>query len=147
MISSVELFFDDEENVKDIASIRRNLRDKSNPLELPSALFKAYFGLAKDAVVYVVETLKDDFKESYISTGIPPLLKVCAALRFLEDGSFQKSHGNDFNNCMAQSTLSSVLKEVVHLIEDKLCQNGIVSKLTEEEKRQNKKIQKRNSLV
>ncbi|XP_073839876.1 uncharacterized protein [Musca autumnalis] len=62
MISSVESFFDDEENVQDIASIRRNLRDKSNPLELPSALFKAYFRLPKDAVVYVVETLKDDFK-------------------------------------------------------------------------------------
>ncbi|XP_073847358.1 uncharacterized protein [Musca autumnalis] len=91
MISSVELLFDDEENVKDIASIRRNLRDKSNPLELPSALFKAYFGLPKDAVVFVVETLKDDFKESYRSTGIPPLLKVCAALRFLDYGSFQKS--------------------------------------------------------
>ncbi|XP_073828901.1 uncharacterized protein [Musca autumnalis] len=62
MISSVELFFDDEENLQDIASIRRNLRDKSNPLELPSALFKAYFRLPKDPVVYVVETLKDDFK-------------------------------------------------------------------------------------
>ncbi|XP_073835290.1 uncharacterized protein [Musca autumnalis] len=64
MISSVELFFDDEENVQDIASIRRNLRDKSNPLELPSALFKAYFRLPKDPVVYVVETLKDDFKKT-----------------------------------------------------------------------------------
>ncbi|XP_073828002.1 uncharacterized protein [Musca autumnalis] len=98
MISSVELFFDDEENVQDIASIRRNLRDKSNPLELSSALFKAYFPLPKDAVVYVVETLKDDFKVSCRSTTIPPLLIVCAALRFLEDGSFQKPHGNDFNN-------------------------------------------------
>ncbi|XP_073824867.1 allatostatin double C isoform X2 [Musca autumnalis] len=56
MISSVKLFFDDEENVQDIAS-----------LELTSALFRAYFRLHKDAVVYVVETLKDDFKEKLTS--------------------------------------------------------------------------------
>lgn len=38
MISSVELFFDDENDVQDVASIRRRLRDNSNPLELPSVL-------------------------------------------------------------------------------------------------------------
>ncbi|XP_073837145.1 uncharacterized protein isoform X2 [Musca autumnalis] len=36
---------------------------ESNPLDLSSALFKAYFRLSKDAVVYIVETLKDDFKQ------------------------------------------------------------------------------------
>lgn len=85
-----------------------------------------------------METLKNDFRKSHRSTAIPPLLKVCAALRFFAEGSFQKSHGNDFNLGMAQPTLSVVLTEVVHLIEQKLCKIWIISKLTEEEKAQNK---------
>lgn len=71
--------------------------------------------------MYLVEALKPDFKKARRSTAIPPLLKVCAALRFFAEGSFQKSHGNDFNLGMAQPTLSVVLTEVVRLIEEKLC--------------------------
>ncbi|KAI8115046.1 putative nuclease HARBI1 [Lucilia cuprina] len=138
MFSSLDLFFEDNEEGVNVASVRRHLRDNSNPLELPPVLFKAYLRFPKDAVIYLVDThYKDDIK-IHRTTAIPPLLKVCAALRFFAEGSFQKSHGNDFNLGMAQPTLSVVLKEVVKLIEEKNCTHWIVSKMTEEEKTKNK---------
>lgn len=88
--------------------------------------------------MYLVETLQPGFRKSVRSSAIPPLLKVCAGLRFFAEGSFQKSHGNDFNIGMAQPTLSIVLEEVVRAIEEKVCKIWIVSKLTEEEKSESK---------
>ncbi|XP_036327738.1 putative nuclease HARBI1 [Rhagoletis pomonella] len=138
MLSSIELFFEEEEECTNAASIRRHLRDNSNPLELPPALFKAYFRLPIEAVLYLVNTLRNDFRRNHRSTAVPPLIKVCAALRFFAEGSFLKSHGNDFNLGLAQPTMSVVLKEMLQLIEEKISNQWITSKMTEEEKSKNK---------
>ena len=41
--------------------------------------------------------------------AIPPIIKLCAVLRFLADGSYQKCSGNAFNVGVAESTLSLIL--------------------------------------
>ncbi|XP_017473155.1 PREDICTED: putative nuclease HARBI1 isoform X2 [Rhagoletis zephyria] len=138
MLSSIELFFEEEEECTNAASIRRHLRDNSNPLELPPALFKAYFRLPKEAVLYLVNTLRNDFRGNHRSTAVPPLIKVCAAFRFFAEGSFMKSHGNDFNLGLAQPTMSVVLKQMLQLIEEKICNQWITAKMAEEEKSKNK---------
>lgn len=66
-------------------------------------------------------------------TAIPPILKLCATLRFLADGSYQKCSGNDFNVGLAQPIVSVVMKEVLNIIEQHMSAKWIKTQMTEEE--------------
>lgn len=70
--------------------------------------------------------------------SIPPIIKFAATLRFLAEGSYQQGVGTDFNICMAQSTVSTVLNETLNLLEEELCAKFISFKQSEDEKRQEK---------
>lgn len=78
--------------------------------------------------------LNDDLTRTTRSTSIPNILKIAATLRFCAQGSYQKSVGQDFLVGMSQSTVSSVLGEVINLIEEKLCSKWISFRLSNDEK-------------
>ncbi|XP_055918715.1 putative nuclease HARBI1 [Eupeodes corollae] len=67
------------------------------------------------------------------SSAIPPILKLCTALRFLAEGSYQKCSGNDFNLGLAQPTVSVVLKEVLDVVEERICPQWIKARMTNDE--------------
>ncbi|XP_067628904.1 putative nuclease HARBI1 [Eurosta solidaginis] len=132
---SIELFYDDEsigEKI-DMQRIRKHLRDHSNPLELPSTKFVSYFRLSKEAFCSLLNEMKDHFRKRVRGTAVPPILKLCATLRFLADGSYQKCCGNDFSVGLAQPTTSIVVKEVLDIIEEHICAKWIKTQMTAEE--------------
>lgn len=69
---------------------------------------------------YLVDTMTPFFKTSKRSSAVPPLLKICAALRFMATGSYQACGGNDFNVGLAQPTFSIVLDEVLAIFENEI---------------------------
>lgn len=83
--------------------------------------------------MYVFEEIKDDFKREN-TTSLPSILKLAATLRFLAEGSYQKSVGQDYRIAMAQPTVSKVLSETLDILEKKLCPKHITFEMTEEEK-------------
>ncbi|XP_017475637.1 PREDICTED: putative nuclease HARBI1 [Rhagoletis zephyria] len=85
--------------------------------------------------MYVLGNIKDKL-EGRISTSIPPILKLCCALRFFAHASYQEAIGNEFQLGLAQSSVSVVLREVFPILESELCSRWIKADMTEEEKQQ-----------
>ncbi|XP_018800013.1 PREDICTED: uncharacterized protein LOC108975761 isoform X1 [Bactrocera latifrons] len=132
---SVDLYYNDE-NIGgkiDVLRIRKSLRDRSNPLELPNAKFVSYFRLNKEAFCFLLNEMKEHLHKRVRGTAIPPILKLWATLRFLADGGYQKSSGNDFNIGLAQPTISSVIKDGLNIIEQHICAQWIKIQMTENE--------------
>ncbi|XP_055922492.1 putative nuclease HARBI1 [Eupeodes corollae] len=140
MISSVDLFFKDEdENERAekvlVCRLRRSLRDNSNPLQLPDNLFVSYFRVNKHAFGYILNIITPGFKITQ-SSAIPPYIKLACALRFLGSGSYQNGVGSDFELGLAQSTVSVVLSEVLDLLEVKICPVWIKADMSTSEKQE-----------
>ncbi|XP_017466218.1 PREDICTED: putative nuclease HARBI1 isoform X1 [Rhagoletis zephyria] len=117
---------------------RRNLRDASNPLEMNSIFFQRNFRLSKEAVIYILNEVENKLRVRKNKSSIPNIIKVCATLRFLAQGSYQQSVGNEALLGLAQPTVSIVLKETLSALQTTLCSKWISSKYTEEEKRRAK---------
>ncbi|XP_055905589.1 uncharacterized protein LOC129941072 [Eupeodes corollae] len=135
MESSSDLFLgnSEEENALNVALMRNNIRDHSNPLELPNKKFISYFRLNKDAFVYVLNEIKDHLKQPQRSSAIPPIHKLCTALRFMAEGSYQKCSDNDFNLGLAQPIVSVVVKKVLDVVEERICPQCIKARMTNDE--------------
>ncbi|XP_039967697.1 putative nuclease HARBI1 [Bactrocera tryoni] len=140
MDMSFDLYYNDE-NIGgkiDVLRIRKSLCDHSNPLELPNAKFIRYFRLNKEAFCFLLNEMKEHFHKHVRGAAIPPILKLCATLRFLADGGYQKCSGNDFNIGLAQPTTSLVIKEVLNITEQRICAQWIKIPMTEEEQNASK---------
>ncbi|XP_036347424.1 putative nuclease HARBI1 [Rhagoletis pomonella] len=134
MAAAVAAFLLMQEEVSEKVK-RKILRDRSNPLELPESAFIAQYRLNKDAFIMVLDIVKPHLPAS----SIPPLLKLAAVLRFLAEGSYQRSVGNDSGISLGRSTVSLVLSEVLKIMERLICPRWL--KLTMDS---NEKLKSRN---
>lgn len=100
--------------------------------------FISYFILNKEGFTYVLNEIKDFLKQPVRMSAIPPILKLCTALRFFANGNYQKSSNKDFNLGLAQPTVSIVLKEVLDVINKRICGQWIKATLSEEEQNRSK---------
>ncbi|XP_017466953.1 PREDICTED: putative nuclease HARBI1 [Rhagoletis zephyria] len=64
------------------------------------------------------------------------MLKLCCALKFFAHGSYEQTVGKDFQLGLAQPTVSLTLKEMLPIMEAKLCNALIKTHMTEAEKQQ-----------
>lgn len=96
--------------------------------------FISIFRINKNCLQYLLKEMNDKFPQSYRTCSIPPILKICAALRFFASGSYQQNVGDDFNIGMAQPTISRCIKEVVAMVEKYLCAKWINFGQSETEK-------------
>lgn len=80
----------------------------------------------------------DVIKEQLNRLSIPPVLQLAATLRFLAEGSYQRSVGNDLNVCLARPTVSVVITEVLKAIERSICRRWVTLAMTDEEKRRSR---------
>lgn len=128
----------DSEEECNLNIIRKQIRDKSNPLTLPPAVyvnmdlwyitkcfsweyyfrFKQRFRLTKDAFRYVLSELHFS---GHMSTAVPPILQLAATLSLLACGSFQHCVGNDFILGLSQSALCKITNRVSREIQKTLC--------------------------
>lgn len=72
------------------------------------------------------------------STFIPTTLKLATTLRFLAQGSYQLSVGNDFNLGLSQSSVSLILEETLNVLQNVICPQFIKFEMTDEEKMESK---------
>uniref|UniRef100_A0A182PWT5 Uncharacterized protein n=1 Tax=Anopheles epiroticus TaxID=199890 RepID=A0A182PWT5_9DIPT len=72
----------------------------------------------------IFEEIIHDIKQEITSTrsnGITSEQKLAVVLRYFAEGSFQQSVGKDFKVPVANSTFSIILKQVLPIMERKLC--------------------------
>lgn len=67
------------------------------------------------------------------NTSIPLILQLAGALRFLAEGSFQRSVGNDVNISMHRTTFSKSLTKMLSCLERKICPELIKLESSEED--------------
>ncbi|XP_055914133.1 uncharacterized protein LOC129947556 [Eupeodes corollae] len=96
--------FEESQESSRLRVSRRLLRSKSSPLDLPSTEFIKLFRLLKEAFVFILQEISEEFKDQN-SNGIPSILKLAATMRFLAEGSYQKGVGQDVLLGMAQPYL------------------------------------------
>ncbi|XP_067633131.1 putative nuclease HARBI1 [Eurosta solidaginis] len=120
------LFFlessDEDVDGHDQKVVRRQLRDKSNPLSLSENAFIKRFRLNKAAFNYV---LRNTNFNCHSSAAAPPIIQLAVTLSFLGSGSYQRAVGDDYLMGMSQSLVSKLSTIVVTEIERNLCPEHI----------------------
>ncbi|XP_053957928.1 putative nuclease HARBI1 [Anastrepha ludens] len=104
-----------EENEK---IIRRQLRERSNPLALSNRVFLKRFRLTKEAFKYVLQSL--NLKQTD-AKAVAPVIQLAATLSLLASGGYQHSISSDYLVGMSQSTFSKLTSHVLLEMENKLC--------------------------
>nr|CAI5849505.1 unnamed protein product [Callosobruchus analis] len=107
------------ENVLYSQSLRlhfKNIRDKSNPFELPEKKFIKLFRLNKEAAIQLVGQLQELVEETSRRDIVPIHLEVFAALLFYAHGGYQTTVGDDFNLGMSQPVISRAIRKISRLI-------------------------------
>ncbi|XP_061390004.1 putative nuclease HARBI1 isoform X1 [Musca vetustissima] len=112
----------EDEDGNNIKIIRRQIRERSDPLSLSENAFRQRFRLTKEAFRYVLSRL--DFS-GHMSSSIPAVLQLASTLSLLASGSFQHTVGNDFLIGMSQSATCRVVQRVAKEMELKLCPEHI----------------------
>ncbi|XP_049302023.1 putative nuclease HARBI1 [Bactrocera dorsalis] len=98
--------------------VRRQLRDRSNPLALPNTAFLKRFRLSKEAFEYVLNNIcltQSDVR------AVPPVLQLATTLSHLAGGGYQHSVGSDYLIGICQSTVSKLTSHVLKEMETMLC--------------------------
>lgn len=68
------------------------------------------------------------------AAAVSPTIKLATTLRFLAQGSYQLSVGNDYNITLAQPTVSKVIAETLDAMEEVLCPQWINMEMSGAEK-------------
>lgn len=96
--------------------------------------FENYFRLNKAALNYVLEEIVPIMKSDLRSTSVSVKIKLAATLRFLGQGSYQLSVGNDFQIGLSQPSVCKILAETLNALERVICPQWIKLEMTEDEK-------------
>ncbi|XP_017470682.1 PREDICTED: putative nuclease HARBI1 [Rhagoletis zephyria] len=124
----------DEECKKELTLKRKIIRQNSDIFSLPYNRFQDYFRLNKTAFNYVLQKIKPQIKNGIRTTAVSKTIKLAVTLRFLGQGSYQTSVGNDFHLGLSQPTVSSVLSETLDILEAVICPLWIKFHMTDAEK-------------
>ncbi|CAL1683331.1 unnamed protein product [Lasius platythorax] len=109
--------------------MRRRIRDMSDSFVLPEREFIGMYCLTKDLARALIEQLEPYLPVRRRSIGIPIELRVLCALSFYAQGSYQKAVGVD-QLCIAQSTVSIIIKEVTSAINQYLLRQYVQFSMT-----------------
>ncbi|XP_061395895.1 putative nuclease HARBI1 [Musca vetustissima] len=128
----------EEQSKKDINMLRKHIRQESDIFRLPDKQFESYFRLSKPAFKYVLETIDPHLKSGIRATFVSKTIKLAATLRFLAQGSYQLSVGNDFQLGLSQPVVSKVMSETLDVLERIICPQNIKFEMTNAEKNEAK---------
>lgn len=93
--------------------------------------FIGQYRLNKDAFKLLLDVINVRLPPSSISGEI----QLAATLRFLAEGSYQRSVGNDSSVSIGRSTVSIVLTRMLRLLQKHICPQWVQLKMAENEKR------------
>ncbi|BES91262.1 harbinger transposase derived 1 [Nesidiocoris tenuis] len=92
------------------ATLARNLRDRSDPFNLPERQFKKLFRLSREAAKYVVDAVAPFFPAHVRVNRISVTASILCSINFLSSGSYQRSVGGNVLFPMSQPSVSRALK-------------------------------------
>ncbi|XP_055843196.1 putative nuclease HARBI1 [Episyrphus balteatus] len=98
---------------------RRNLRDTTNPFEMPEERFRELFRLTRDAAQILLTEMSPHMHQGQRKTFIPIPIRLCAALHFYASGSYQRDIGQDFSAAMSRTMISRIVGEVSLILQNK----------------------------
>ncbi|XP_067625734.1 putative nuclease HARBI1 [Eurosta solidaginis] len=113
---------------------RKILRDRSNPLELPETAFVSYYRINKEAFRMVLNTIEGHLTR----LKVLPVLQLAATLRFLAEGSYQTSVGKDSSISVARSTVSTILDDVLNVMNQLVCPQWVKLEMDEPKQRRSR---------
>ncbi|KAI4467893.1 hat family dimerization domaincontaining protein-related [Holotrichia oblita] len=96
--------------------IQRNIRDMSNPYELPEKKFLKLFRLDKHASRELVNELSNFMEAESRATHIPKHIRVLTTLHFLGHGSYQCGVGCSYSFALSQPAVSRCIREVTDVM-------------------------------
>lgn len=111
----------------------RQLRDTSDPFQLPESNFMHLFRVNKPIARYLCDRLTGTLA-SERRTAVPIVLKIFTGLFFFAHGSYQKCVGSNHLFGLSQPSVSRCIKAVSTAISDILSNDWIKFPVTEEEK-------------
>ncbi|XP_037808563.1 uncharacterized protein LOC119601603 [Lucilia sericata] len=119
-----------QERQESVEKLRRKiLRDASDPLSYPSAVFVSYYRLSKEAFIMVLEKLSPHLQ----SSTIPVIIQLSTTLRFLATGAFQGVIAKDVDISLGRSTVSTIMWRVINATENIICPQWIKLQMSADE--------------
>ncbi|XP_017471385.1 PREDICTED: putative nuclease HARBI1 [Rhagoletis zephyria] len=131
MDPSLLFYLSSSDSENDERIVRKQLRDRSNPLALSNNAFIKRFRLSKEAFQYVLTKININ---SHDTKAVPAVLQLAASLSLLASGSYQHEIGSDYLIGMCQGTISKLTSNVYKEMENKLCPEFIRFDLNESQK-------------
>ncbi|XP_065092850.1 putative nuclease HARBI1 [Ochlerotatus camptorhynchus] len=131
--------FAEQEELRSLRRHRSNLRNTTDIMELPDAEFIKNFRLNKEAFLYILGEITDEFPPQR-QGALSVKEKLAACLRFFAEGSYQHGTGKDFDVAVAQPTFSKILSEILTVFERKMCPQWINIRMSNEEMRRAKRF-------
>uniref|UniRef100_A0A1I8NRK4 DDE Tnp4 domain-containing protein n=1 Tax=Stomoxys calcitrans TaxID=35570 RepID=A0A1I8NRK4_STOCA len=112
---------------------RRQLRDMTNVLEMPTNEFVKKFRVSKEIFTMLLETLRNKWEPMHRRTYIRPDIKLATFLRFLVSGSYQQTVGNEVVSSTSKTSVGRILRECLTLFDEWICNKWIKPPTAEEQ--------------
>ena len=103
----------EKEEYTRMRGVLRNLRDSSNPFNIPDNLFIKKYRLPKEMCISLIEDLEPYDTQR---TKLPFVLRFLSTIYFFANGSFQACVGNNTDISFSQSSVSRSLAAISDLI-------------------------------
>nr|CAD7455439.1 unnamed protein product [Timema tahoe] len=105
--------------------LRRNIRDMSNPFEIPEIAFQTLFRVSRILARDLCGLLRGRLQRT-MTSGIPVHIQVTAALRFFAEGGYQRGVGQDSFVALSQPSTGRCIHNVCKAVSDLLADRWIV---------------------
>ncbi|XP_054722629.1 putative nuclease HARBI1 [Uloborus diversus] len=115
---------------------RKVFKDPDNAFDISDRKFIKIFRLSKNTVM----NLTDDIEHCFPPGGIPPHLRVLAALRFYGTGSYQESVAGDEYIRLSQKSVSRCIHDVSSAISSEVMPRQIRFPSTEEQEQIKRRV-------
>ncbi|KAJ8928729.1 hypothetical protein NQ314_018677 [Rhamnusium bicolor] len=112
--------------------LQRNLRDASDPFNMPDAMFTKIFRLNKFTCQQLINNLTPHLSRSARITRVPIHLRVLATLHFFGQGNYQTGDGHGYSFALSQPMMSRCVAEVSDAITNVLLHEWIKFPVSEE---------------
>lgn len=98
---------------------KKNLRNTSDPLDLPDIVFKSVYRFNKDTARYLIDEIGPFIRDPVRNElKIPKSQIILCALHFYAQGTYQKSTGQDMNCPMSQSSVSRCINIITDILNE-----------------------------
>jgi len=101
---------------QEVRRINRNMRDVSNPFEIPEELFRKLYRFDVQTARDLLDELLPFLEERQRNTRISSILQFFSTITFLAHGSYQKPVAQDKTNPCSQPSVSRHLHKVIDTI-------------------------------